>query len=288
MKREGRIISLTGGLYTVISDGVKYECRARGKFRNINISPVPGDICTFENGVIEKTGERRSLLLRPPVANADILCIVVSTTLPVPNYKVIDSVAAEAQIQNIEPIFVITKQDLKCDSKISEIYKKCGFCVFVSDFENKTVPEGFVEKIAGKFTVFTGNSGVGKSTFLNMLVPELSLETNEVSKKLNRGKHTTRMINLFEYMGGFIADTPGFSSFDITLCNNISSKTLFYAFREFWPYEGRCRFNDCTHRMESGCALREAVERGDIPKSRYESYLEIYKKLDEIKPWMKK
>lgn len=285
---EGIIISLNGGIYSVLSAGEIYECKARGIFRNIGVSPVPGDECFFSDGVISKIKTRKNLLLRPAVANVDNLCIVASTTEPAPNFKIIDMLTAECEIQGIEPIIIITKNDLKDGSDIIEIYEKSGYYTFSSNFKSKEIPQEFYEKIKNKINVFTGNSGAGKSTFLNMLCPNLDLATNEISQKLHRGRHTTRMTELFEFEGGFIADTPGFSSIDIKLSQNLDCDNLALGFRDFSDYIGKCKFRNCSHISEKGCAIIEAVNLGKIEKSRHESYKTMFNELKTVNPWEKK
>lgn len=287
----GLIIKAIGGVYTVeASEGV-YECKARGVFRKKNISPVCGDSVEFslENdgtGVIDKINERKSLLIRPPLANLDLLVFVTSTCEPQPNLLLLDKFIAIAEYKKITPAVVFTKID-KCDFKqYEDIYSKAGIAVFAVD---NTTGEGSAEVrdfLSGKLSAFTGNTGVGKSSLLNNIFPQLELATNEISKKLGRGKHTTRHVQLYKLeCGGYIADTPGFSSFDTNRYDIIFKDDLADCFCEFREYMGKCRFVNCSHTKEKGCAVIEAVNEGRIPRSRHESYVEMYEQARQLKEW---
>lgn len=287
----GLIIKAIGGVYTVeASEGV-YECKARGVFRKKNISPVCGDSVEFslENdgtGVIDKINERKSLLIRPPLANLDLLVFVTSTCEPQPNLLLLDKFIAIAEYKKITPAVVFTKID-KCDFKqYEDIYSKAGIAVFAVD---NTTGEGSAEVrdfLSGKLSAFTGNTGVGKSSLLNNIFPQLDLATNEISKKLGRGKHTTRHVQLYKLeCGGYIADTPGFSSFDTNRYDIIFKDDLADCFCEFREYMGKCRFVNCSHTKEKGCAVIEAVNEGRIPRSRHESYVEMYEQARQLKEW---
>lgn len=287
-KTKGQIIKLTGGLYTVESSLGIYECRARGKFRNRNISPVAGDYVDFEDGVITDIYDRKNILLRPPIANIDQLIFVVSTTEPVPNYYVLDQLIAVAESENIEPVMVFTKNDILENQELKQIYKNIGIQVFEVDYEDDNTINAIKDILKGKISAFTGNSGVGKSTLMNAIDENLNIPTNEISTKLGRGKHTTRHTELYHVCGGLVADTPGFSAFDIAEYRKIDKSELSLYFREFGDYIGKCKFNDCNHVCEKGCSVIEAVNDNKIPVSRHKNYCIMFNELKKIKDWEKK
>ncbi len=264
------------------------ECKARGLFRKENISPCAGDYCRVENGVITEIYPRKNYIIRPPLANLDAMVFVISTCEPSPSFLVADKFIAVCEYKGIEPIVVITKSDIKEDNAIMDTYTKIGISVIVADYDKDNTAKAVMDKIKGKICAFTGNSGVGKSTLLNHMLPHLSLDTGEISKKLGRGKNTTRTSELYEIEGGYIADTPGFSTFDTNRYDIIYKDKLKGCFREFEEYEGKCRFLDCNHIAEKGCAVIEAVENGDIPRSRHESYLAMYEEAKKLKEWENK
>ncbi len=287
----GLIIKAVGGIYTVeASDGV-YQCKARGIFRKKNISPVCGDRVdiSFEDdstGVIEKISERRSVLIRPPLANLDALVFVSSTCEPKPNLTLLDKFIAVAVFKKIEPVIVFTKVDKYSADEYADIYRSSGFEVFEIDNTTGEGSAGLKKRLQGKLSAFTGNTGVGKSSLLNCLFPELSLATAQISKKLGRGRHTTRTVELYKLPdGGYIADTPGFSAFDTNRYDIILKDQLAECFTEFSPYIGKCRFQDCSHTKEKGCAVIEAVDSGLIARSRHESYVTMYEQAKQIKEW---
>lgn len=287
-KTKGQIIKLTGGLYTVESSLGIYECRARGKFRNRNISPVAGDYVDFEDGVITDIYDRKNILLRPPIANIDQLIFVVSTTEPVPNYYVLDQLIAVAESENIEPVMVFTKNDILENQELKQIYKNIGIQVFEVDYKDDNTINAIKDILKGKISAFTGNSGVGKSTLMNAIDENLNIPTNEISTKLGRGKHTTRHTELYHICGGLVADTPGFSAFDIAEYRKIDKSELSLYFREFGDYIGKCKFNDCNHVCEKGCSVIEAVNDNKIPVSRHKNYCIMFNELKKIKDWEKK
>jgi len=268
------------------------ECRARGIFRKQKITPLVGDRVrisqTGDSGTVEEILPRKNSMIRPPVANIDILFIIVSTAEPEPNMLVIDKMIAAAEQKGIEPAVIVTKNDLKDGSDIVATYNKAGIKSF---FASGITGEGIEELkslICGHIGAFTGNSGVGKSTLLNRIDPSLSLSTGEISKKLGRGRHTTRLVELFETCGGYIADTPGFSSLDTFKFEPILKEDLQYVFREFEPYINKCRFTGCSHTKETGCAVLEALKNGEIAPSRHKSYCEMYEEAKNIKAWQLK
>ncbi len=288
--KKGLVTRLSGGFYYVtLEDGEVVETRARGIFRkDKNNSPMVGDNVNVEMtsegvGRLSEVVDRRNYLIRPPVANIDLLVMVISMTAPLPNLPLIDKLLAVAIKKGIEPIIVFTKTDLEDPSKISEIYRKSGFVVMTSEIGSP--PEGLLDLMAGKLCVFSGNTGVGKSTLLNELAPELNLQTGEVSKKLGRGRHTTRTTEIFKIGEALIADTPGFSSLETVMLEVIFKDELEDCFPEFQPYLGLCQFTGCSHTKEKGCKVIKAVEEGIIPKTRFDSYVIMYEEAKQIKEW---
>ena len=287
----GLIIKALGGVYTVeASDGV-YECKARGVFRKRGISPVCGDTVDFsvENdgiGVIDEIHDRRSLLIRPPLANLDLLVFVASTCEPQPNLLLLDKFIAIAEYKKITPAVVFTKIDKSDFSDYSDIYSKAGIKVFSVDNTTGAGAGEVKNFLKGKLSAFTGNTGVGKSSLLNNIFPGYSIETNEISRKLGRGKHPTRHVELYKIEGGgYVADTPGFSSFDTNRYDIIFKDDLADCFCEFREYIGNCRFVNCSHTKEKGCAVIAAVSEGKIAPSRHESYKEMYEQAKQLKEW---
>lgn len=291
-KTSGIIIKGIGGFYYVKTDDNIYECKARGLFRKLDITPVAGDIVDIviqpedNTAMMESIHERKNVLIRPPVANLDCMYIVVSACDPAPNIFSIDKLIAIAEAKAIEPKLIFTKTDLMDVSEISETYKRSGFETFIASSVTKQGIDEIKQSLQGKISAFTGNSGVGKSSLLNCIDPDLGLQTADISKKLGRGRHTTRKVELYPLPnGGYIADTPGFSSLDLEKCELIRKEELQYSFREFNDYIGKCRFTSCCHINVKDCAVIEAVEKGIIQPSRYESYCEMYKSVKDIKDW---
>lgn len=289
---QGIILRGIGGFYYVETADAVYTCRARGSFRRQGITPVAGDRVEIElqpsgEGFLTKIFERRNSLLRPPVANLDLLVLVASVCQPVTNTLVLDKMIAIAEKKGITPIVVINKADLADPSKLEEIYRKAGIeCYTVSAHQPQTL-EALKNRLAGHVSVFSGNSGVGKSSILNAIDPTLVLETGEISQKLGRGRHTTREATLYHLADGFIVDTPGFSSLDMEQVEPISKDELPDCFREFAPFLGECRFAGCAHYKERDCGVRRAVESGEIACSRYESYVTMYEAVKDKKEWEK-
>ncbi len=286
---QGVIIKAISGFYYVKCDGNLYECKARGNFRRKTEQPLCGDVAEFEidgcSGIITSIIGRRNSLTRPPVANIDKLFIVQSVADPSPNLLLIDRLTVIAETKGIEPILIFNKSDI-CDAEeYAEIYIKCGFKAFCFSCENGDDPTEIRRLAEEGLCVFTGNSGVGKSSILNAVFPNLSLKTGETSRKLGRGKHTTRHIELYATCGGYVADTPGFSSLDIERYEPILKDELPYSFREFAPFIGSCRFTSCSHTTEKGCAVLDAVKNGIIPASRHNSYVSMYNEIKDIKEW---
>lgn len=266
------------------------KCAARGIFRNRGISPVAGDRVLVETGenaepVISEIRERKNFLVRPPLANLDKIVFVNSVAEPAVNRFILDKLVAIADSKGIEPVVVFTKIDLETAGDLPDIYRGIGIDVCTVDNltgEGADEVRGLIE---GRITAFVGNSGVGKSSLLNVLYPELELETAHISKKLGRGRHTTRQVELFRRGGGYIADTPGFSTVDTERYCRIPKGELDGAFREFGEYLGDCAFADCAHVKEKGCAVRAAVEDGKIAGSRYDSYLRMFEEASKINDW---
>jgi len=283
---QGLIVKCLGGLYTVESPDGIYECKARGVFRNKGISPYVGDTVTMEDGVITEIAQRRNCIIRPPLANLDQLVFVVSTCSPAPNYLILDKFIAIAEYKGIRPVVVITKTDLGDSLPVREVYSSIGIDVLEADYSDESSVQEVRDMLAGKISAFTGNSGAGKSTLLNAVDPTLDIPTAEISRKLGRGRHTTRHAELYRLSGGgYIADTPGFSTFDTNRYDIIRKEELAGCFREFSGYTDKCCFKDCAHVRELGCAVLEAVESGEIPKSRHESYCAMYEEAKQLKEW---
>lgn len=281
----GIIVRSIGGLYFVESSDTIYECKARGIFRKEGISPSVGDRVEIEKGIIEKIMPRKNYIIRPPLANLDQLIFVVSVTEPAPNLLLLDKFIAVAEYQDIEPKIVFTKTDLEDSSRYEEIYRKAGIDVYVVDYGKNDPAEKIRELLKDKISAFTGNSGAGKSTLLNEVCGDFNITTGEISKKLGRGRHTTRHSELYKLpFGGYIADTPGFSTFETNKYNVIRKEELADCFREFSKAEA-CKFRDCSHTKEKGCGVLEAVEQGLIPQSRHDSYCCMYEEAKKIKEW---
>ena len=290
----GKIVKGIGGFYYVDADDVIYECKARGNFRNKSMSPLVGDNVEFsinENAEnrIEKIFERKNSLVRPPLANLDVLFIICSLVDPKINLQITDRLIAVAEYKSIEPVIVLTKTDLDGDfQQYIDIYEKAGIKTIAVNNNDFSGADEIKDLMKGKVCAFTGNTGVGKSTLLNNLFPDLNLATGETSKKLGRGKHTTRHSELFKVCGGYVADTPGFSSLDIQRYDKIMKEDLPHCFREFREFLGECRFNSCTHVNDKGCAVCKALEEGKISPSRHNSYVAMYNEVKDIKEWQTK
>lgn len=289
MKNNIVLKSIGGFYYIKTADGTVIECKAKGKFRKLALSPLAGDIVEteYEQGtnVITKIHTRKNQFVRPPFANLDLLVMVVATVEPNPNYFVIDKMCAIAQHKNADVVIAITKADLSQCEEIKDIYTKAGYKVFVTGEGQTEQLEALRNEMKGKICAFAGNSGVGKSTLLNRLFPHLELETNAISQKLGRGKHTTRQVEIFDMGDCMVADTPGFSSIELDRDNFISKYDLPHAFVEFGEYLDGCKFADCSHTSEIGCRIKQAVEDGKISQSRYDSYVAMYEKQKNVKDW---
>ena len=292
-RAEGRIVRSLSGFYDVQTGDGLVTCRARGILRKEGNSPLTGDLVeiTVERGkgMVERILPRKNKFIRPAVANMDTLVVFAANVNPVTEPYLIDRVAAIAGDQNVQVVLCVNKCDLDPALDLVRIYEHAGFTVICTSAETGEGVDLLRQAISGKLAAFTGNSGVGKSSILNCLAPELNLATGEVSEKLGRGRHTTRHVELF-YLGEdtYVADTPGFSSFDTDQMDVILKENLQYAFPDFGAYIGKCRFDDCSHRKEPDCAVRAALEAGAIEKSRYDSYLKLYEKASQINLWERK
>ncbi len=319
---QGIITKVTGGLYT-IELGEKNAtplanmtvcCRARGAFRHAKMSPLVGDRVdvrytehsfTESEGIVTVSpewadimigsiGERKNALIRPPMANLELMFVTLASASPEPSLLVTDKLLAIAEFNGIEPIIVVGKGELseKMAQSIKEIYEKAGYEVYILSCRTGEGVDAFKkvarEKIEGKIAAFAGASGVGKSTLMNTLFPNLKLGTGDVSRKTERGKQTTRTVELFAADGGYIADTPGFSMLDFERFDFFTKDDLPETFREFRESIGECRYKKCTHLCEDGCAIVERVVRGEIAPSRHESYRELYAVLKNKHDWDKK
>lgn len=289
---QGIVLRSIGGFYYVEAAETVYTCRARGIFRRQGITPVAGDRVTISveedgTGMLEDVLERKNVLVRPPVANLDVLVLVASVCHPRTNTLVLDKMIAVAEKKGICPIIVINKSDLGDPTELESIYHATGLECFTVSATDPHSLEPLRHRLAGQICVFAGNSGVGKSSILNGIDPSLELSTGEISEKLGRGRHTTRTATLYRLADGYLVDTPGFSSLDMEQVESIDKDELADCFREFSPYEGKCRFIGCAHYREPNCAIRQAVEAGEIPRSRYESYVTMYEAVKDKKEWEK-
>ena len=282
----GIIIKCLGGLYTVETPDGLYECKARGVFRSKGISPCTGDKVQIKDNVIYDVFPRKNHIIRPPLANLDLLVFVVSTVSPAPNFLLIDKFIAVAEYKGITPAVVITKTDLGESTEIRKIYSSIGIDVIEVDYNDENTIDAVRNLIKGKISAFTGNSGAGKSTLLNAVDSSLNIPTGEISRKLGRGRHTTRHAELYKLAeGGYIADTPGFSTFETNRYDIIRKEEIAGCFREFSSVEGECRFRDCAHICEKGCVILDAVRRGEISESRHASYCTMYDEAKKLKEW---
>lgn len=279
---EGKIVKALSGFYTVDTGDKLVECRARGRFRADGTSPLVGDLveCSTDSagkGRIDRVHERKNRFIRPAVANIDTLVFVAANTNPVTDPFLIDRVSVIAHDADCELVVCINKTDIDPADALYATYSAAGFPTVRTSAETGAGIEELREILKGRVCAFTGNSGVGKSSILNKLCPALGLATDEVSERLGRGKHTTRHVELFDIGSGtYIADTPGFASFEIEMMTVIAKEQLQYDFIDFEPFLGECRFPDCAHLREPGCRVTEAVRNGSIAASRYASYVRLY------------
>ena len=289
-KQTGRILRSISGFYDVQTPLGVITCRGRGTLRRGGESPLTGDLVeiTVEKGkgMVDRILPRKNAFVRPAVANVDGLVVFAANVNPITEPFLIDRVAAIAGDQDVPVSLCVNKCDLDPGEDLLRIYRHAGFRVIQSSAETGEGVEELRQLLKGKLTAFTGNSGVGKSSMLNALCPSLTLSTGEVSEKLGRGRHTTRHVELYRLdEDTYVADTPGFSSFDTDQMDVILKENLQYAFPDFGPYIGKCQFHDCSHRKEPGCAVTAALEAGEVEQTRYDSYLRLYEKSSQIKTW---
>lgn len=291
--KQGIIIRLLGGFYYVESDNEIIECKARGVFRKKGMSPVVGDrveITIPKDGYasIDNILPRTNKIIRPAIANLDKLIIVSSVCEPSPNLFIIDKMTATAINKEIEPVVVFSKTDLKSADEYIQAYKTSGIkTIAFSSITGQGATE-VKALLKNSVVAFTGNSGVGKSSLLNYLFPSLDIATGDISKKLGRGRHTTRSVELYKTDGGYVADTPGFSTVDLERYELINKDDLAICFPEFIEYVNMCKFKSCAHTCEKGCAVLQAVKDGKISKSRHNSYVEMYNEVKDIKEWQRR
>lgn len=288
---KGIVVSNISNLYKVEANNKIYDCFARGKIKNIDISPVAGDIVTIElqnkegnNGVIEEISERKNYIKRPKMANLSQIILVVSMKMPKPDLLLLDKQLVYAEHKNIKPIICLNKIDLEDEEKINniyELYKSIGYDVIKTNAKEGKGVEEIRRYLENNITAFSGNSGVGKSTLINCIMGENITEEGNISYKNKKGKNTTTQVNLYKIKeNSYIADTPGFSTFDV---NEIEKEDLAKYFVEFKDCISKCEYADCSHIKEEKCGIKEGIEEGKISKERYERYCKIYEELKRKK-----
>lgn len=290
--KKGKILRGIGGFYYVKTDVGLIECRARGVFRNKSVMPYVGDNVTIEisddgTGYVTSIETRDNYFIRPPIANVDLLLIVVAMSNPSPDLMFLDKMLIQAQYSEVEAIICFNKSDLlseEADSSYVDIYQNLGYKVFVTSTYTGEGIDEIKDAINGKVISVCGFSGVGKSSLLNIILGTANLEVGEISKKLSRGKHTTREVSLIEYTNGsYLADTPGFSS--LALPDAINKNNLKDYFIEFKSFENICKFGDCLHITDKLCGVCEAVKNKKISQSRYNNYINLYENIKDKKEW---
>lgn len=288
--QTGRIVKALSGFYYVRVDARVIECRARGIFRKEHITPLVGDEVRIslqgKRGTVEEILPRRNSFLRPAVSNLDALVLLASGSNPVTDPFLIDRVCAIAGERGVPVLICVNKTDLNDGERLIRIYRHAGYEVFPTSAETGEGIDALRAAIAGKTVAFTGNSGVGKSSVLNCLDRNFAIATGEVSEKLGRGRHTTRHVELYALgEDTFAIDTPGFSSFDTERMELVLKENLQYAFPDFAPFLGKCRYHDCAHLKEPGCAVLQAVQDGELEPTRHASYVRLYESACAIHPW---
>ena len=309
---KGTVLKGVGGLYTVRLDEeyngeLTAQVRGRGSFRHEKLVLLTGDRVELEaqsdgSFFCKSILDRKNSLIRPPLANLDIIFVVIPCKKPMPSFEIIDKMISIAEHNKIEPVIIITKADLDVDfaKAVEKIYKKSGFDVIVTSSENGDGVEGVRDylkartKNSAPICAFAGASGAGKSTLLNAIFPTLSLETGDLSQKIERGKNTTRHTELFslkellfEDCNGYLADTPGFSLLDFERFDFFSLEDLFDTFREFRSLQGMCKYTKCSHTKEDGCQILARVKSGEIEKTRHQSYIALFEILKKKPSWKK-
>jgi ribosome biogenesis GTPase len=309
MEEQGRILSLSGGLYRVKTDTDEILCYAKGSFRRGDISPVAGDLVMIDRGdqvgkkeyalgargLITKILPRKNVLIRPPLANLDTLFLVAAVKDPDPVLLSLDKMLSIAKHNDMNSVLIFTKKELDPEGTdaLCEKYQRAGFDAFgVSNLEEEKTRELLYPAIKGNICALAGASGVGKSTLLNTLFPQIGAETGAISVKTQRGKHTTRQSTLYHISSllgvqreVFVADTPGFSLLDFERFFFMEKDDLAFSFPEFVPLLGECKYTKCSHRTEEGCRILEEVKKGNISPSRHESYITLYEELSRTKAW---
>ncbi len=291
---EGRIVKALSGYYYVQTETGLVTCRARGKFRLDGTSPLVGDRVALElsadgTGSVREILPRRNWFVRPAVANIDLMVMVAAAVNPVTDPFLIDRVSALAAWHDCDFLVCVNKTDMDPGDGLFSTYAASGVPAIRTSAETHEGLDELRAHLTDRVCAFTGNSGVGKTSLLNALDPTLMLRTGEVSESLGRGRHTTRHVELFSLpFGGYIADTPGFGSFDVEQMESIRPAQLQFCFPEFAPYLDRCRFADCTHRKEPDCAVRSALDAGKIAPSRYESYVRLWEQANKTRDWERK
>ncbi|MBN9652798.1 ribosome small subunit-dependent GTPase A [Halobacillus sp. GSS1] len=288
----GKIIKSLSGFYYVLCEGEVYQCRGRGNFRKKKVTPLVGDLVEFkaenkEEGYILSIENRKNELVRPPISNVDQALIVTSAVHPDFNALLLDRFLVLVEEKRIEPFIVISKvdqldeQQMEVMKSYKTLYEKIGYPVILSAVDDTESMDLVQSHLAGRTTVIAGQSGVGKSSLLNSIDPRLSIDTDEISESLGRGKHTTRHVELYEIADGLVADTPGFSSLEF---GELELEQLPECFPEFVEVQNSCKFRGCLHHKEPKCAVKSAVEAGDISEQRYEHYLQFLNEIQNRKP----
>ncbi|MBX0356496.1 ribosome small subunit-dependent GTPase A [Halobacillus sp. Nhm2S1] len=288
----GKIIKSLSGFYYVLCEGEIYQCRGRGNFRKKKVTPLVGDLVEFkaenkEEGYILSIENRKNELVRPPISNVDQALIVTSAVHPDFNALLLDRFLVLVEEKRIEPFIVISKvdqldeQQMEVMESYKSLYEKIGYPVILSAVDDTEAMEQIESHLAGRTTVIAGQSGVGKSSLLNSIDPRLSIDTDEISESLGRGKHTTRHVELYEIADGLVADTPGFSSLEF---GELELDQLPECFPEFVEVQNDCKFRGCLHNKEPKCAVKKAVDHGQISDQRYEHYLQFLNEIQNRKP----
>ena len=290
IKKQGVVIKGIGGNYDVACEGQLLRCRASAKIKHQKNLLAAGEYVelriTDDGGYITERLPRRNGLIRPAIANIDQLVILCSQAPPVTDPYLIDKVTVVALYQGIQPVILLNKSDLHDSVDLYHAYQKAGFPVLRASAVTGEGVEAVKAMLAGKISAFTGNSAIGKSSILNRIDSRFGLQVGDMSEKIARGRHTTRHVELFQLdNGGFVADTPGFSTFDAVRMEKLTKENLQQYFPEIDRLFAQCRFSDCKHIKEPGCVVREAVEQGEIAKSRYESYCMLYEEVAAQKLW---
>jgi ribosome biogenesis GTPase len=285
--KEGRIVKLVGGLYTVMdSSGETYVIKPLGIFRHKKIQPKVGDLVEFNEDSITKVKARKNDLYRPMIANVDQVLLVNSAKNPNFSFLLLDKFLTLIEAKDIKPIIIITKIDLLNNQELKTLKDKLKYyenyykVIYFSSKTKENIDQ-IIEITTDKTNVLAGQTGAGKSTILNVIKPDLELKTNEISTALGRGKHTTRHVELIEFGHGFIADTPGFSSLEF---KDLTSDEIKYYFIDFFEMSHQCKFNECTHTHEPGCEVKKQVEMGHVLQERYDDYKTIYQEVKNQKP----